>query len=133
MLQTLVLNNDIGFALSTGNWKKTAKLRLNKAGIGNYFRCGGFAEDGSSKTEILGKALEKCTHNSPGIRRERDIVSVGDRPSDAEAALTHGVPFIGINRNEHIFDGLDVKYIFQDYLDLDKFIETVDKIWNREV
>lgn len=124
-------SGNTGLALSTGNWESIAKLRLEKADIGKYFRCGGFGEDGYGKTAILGEALNRCQRLWPGLIRGRDIIYAGDRPADAEAAHAHGVPFIGINPDREIFRGLDVEHIFPDYRDFEGFMRAVEKCWRQ--
>ena len=129
VLEALAEMDGVGFALSTGNWEKVAGQRLAKAGIGKYFRFGGFAEDGYGKTAILGAALEKCRQAWPDLTGNDGVIYIGDRLSDAEAACTHGTQFIGINPDKHIFEGYDVEHIFPYYRDLDRFMETVIRLW----
>jgi hypothetical protein len=37
--------------------------------------------------------------------------------------------FIGIGTDKNQFEGLDVKHIFPDYLDLGGFVEVVEGMW----
>ncbi len=67
-----------------------------------------------------------------GSESNKDVVYVGDRPSDAEAARKHGTHFIGIGEDREKFDGLDVRYIFPDYRDLKGFVEIVEGMWGEE-
>ncbi|MBA7661247.1 hypothetical protein ES703_69262 [subsurface metagenome] len=129
VLEALAERDGAGFALSTGNWERTAKLRLEQAGMGKYFRFGGFAEDGHGKTVTLGAALTKCRKEWPDLKSNANVVSVGDSPSDAIAARTHGTHFIGIGTDTEKFDGLEVKRIFPDYQDLKGFVEVVEGMW----
>ena len=82
--------------LATANLREVAELILASAGLWHFFRCGGYAEDGSDKTAILGAAIARCqtvldTRLTPG-----DVVFIGDHPSDFRAARDHGTHFVGM-------------------------------------
>lgn len=133
VLEALAKGEGTGFALATGNWERTAKQRLEQAGMGKYFQFGGFAEDGYGKTVMLGAALERCKKAWPDIKSNTDVVYVGDSPSDAIAARTHGTHFIGIGMDKEQFDGLDVKHIFPDYRNLTGFVKALEGMWGVRV
>lgn len=46
--------------IATGESEKTARFRLEKTGMSNYFAFGAFAKDGKSAYDILSRALEKA-------------------------------------------------------------------------
>ena len=133
VLETLAQRDGTGFALSTGNWERTAKQRLEQSGMRKYFRFGGFADDGYGKTVILGAAIQKCRKECPDLKSNADVISVGDSPSDAIAAGTHGTHFIGIGQDTGELQYLNVEYIFPDYRDLKGFVKIVERLWNMEV
>lgn len=133
VLKALNKREDVGLALATGNLEQTAKLRLEKAGLWEYFRCGAFAEDGVNKIAILGEALTKCHKVWPDLRSNSNVIYVGDFPADAIAAQTNGIHFIGINHSAKRFHGLSVDHIHPDYLDLNGFLASLEQLWNPEV
>lgn len=132
MLETLHNREDISLALATGNLERGAKLRLEKAGLWRYFRCGAFADDGDNKTAILGKALLKCREVWPDLR-SNNVIYMGDHPGDAIAAHACGVHFIAINHFPKKFHGLKVDHMQPDYLDINDFITGLERLWGLEV
>lgn len=130
ILDVLDKQMNIGLALATANPKQIAKLRLKKAGIWKYFSCGAFAEDGKDKTSILDKALNRCRQNWQDFAQTKDAIFIGDHPSDAVAAQTLGIHFIGITTKPERFRGLTNAQLHQDYQDINAFLQHLERIWN---
>jgi phosphoglycolate phosphatase-like HAD superfamily hydrolase len=128
MLELLSSKRGTVLALATGNWERTAKIRLEKAALWRYFRCGAYAEQGTDKTHILQKALERCRQSWPDIKGNGSFVYIGDQCADARAAEVHSIPFIGIHKRVDTYLGFPAAYTCPDYLDLEGFIRKLDDL-----
>jgi phosphoglycolate phosphatase-like HAD superfamily hydrolase len=125
LLQTLADRQDIGLALATGNSKNVAELRLSEAGIHSYFQCGGYAEDGDTKSLILRQSIYRCCELWPGLT-ERNIIYLGDREGDSTAALENGTHFFKMAGRSPTTE----PYHYAHFLELDKFLSEIAHIWN---
>jgi len=117
-----------GLALATGNLESCAKIRLEKAGLWQYFGCGAFAEQGYNKTFIVEEAIKRSRQLWPEASTNGRFVYVGDLPGDAVAARIHGIHFIGVNRDDSRFTGLTVDYFCHDYLDKEKMLSIIEEL-----
>ena len=82
--------------MATANLREVAELILASAGLWHFFRCGGYAEDGSDKTEILGAAIRRCQAVLDARLAPGDVIFIGDHPGDFRAARDHDVRFVGM-------------------------------------
>jgi phosphoglycolate phosphatase len=124
----LLKSRETGLALATGNLEQCAKIRLEKAGLWQYFRCGAFAEHGFNKINILEEAIKRCRQLWPEVNTNGRFIYVGDNPGDAVAARIHGIHFIGIGGDINRFKGLTVDYFCADYLDKENFIMALERL-----
>jgi phosphoglycolate phosphatase len=81
------------FSLVTGNYERVARLKLARAGIGDWFPPGqgGFGSDAEDRSELPAVARARAG----GWARERTVV-IGDTPRDIACARADGVRVIGI-------------------------------------
>ena len=77
-------------SLVTGNLEPVARLKLARAGIGDYFPGGqgGFGSDHHSRAEL--PPIARARMSSPPWPRERTVV-IGDTPRDIACARADGV------------------------------------------
>ena len=129
VLDTLDRAN-VGLALATANPEQIARLRLEKAEIWKYFGCGAFAEDGKDKTSILSKALSRCRETYRDITSKESIVFIGDHPTDATAANTLGIHFVGINDQTERFQGPYNYQTYSGYRDINSLLQHLERLWN---
>lgn len=85
------LHTSWNLSLLTGNFRKSAFIKLKACGIEHFFKDGGFADDGFSRTDILSSYLKKQSI-PPG-----KAILIGDTPWDAQAALNCGIKCIGVS------------------------------------
>lgn len=86
-LKSLVPFQNVKVALCTGNFKRIALLKIEKAGLVKYFShpiVGGFGNNYESRTDILIDA-HKNAEKVFGIKFDR-FIHVGDSPEDVESA-----------------------------------------------
>lgn len=81
--------------LVTGNLSRIARRKIERAGIGEYFSVGAFAEDAGTRTELARIAAErarKLNLIAPGAR----ISLIGDHPNDVIAAKANNFQSIAV-------------------------------------
>ena len=81
------------FSLVTGNFEPVARLKLERAGIGEFFEPGqgGFGTDAEAREELPPLARERAG----GWPRERTVV-IGDTPNDIACARADGLRVIAV-------------------------------------
>ncbi len=81
------------FSLVTGNFEPVARLKLSRAGIGEYFPAGqgGFGTDAEAREELPPIARERAG----GWPRERTVV-IGDTPNDIACARADGLRVVAV-------------------------------------
>ena len=85
LVSSLNQKTDSLIGVATGNTEVGARMKLDRAGLSNFFSFGGFGSDAESRTDVIRKAisrgLKKITPDKP-----RTIFSIGDTPRD----IIHG-------------------------------------------
>ncbi len=88
---------------ATGNLRAIGQMKLEQAGLLNYFSVGGWSDEYEYRTDVFSGALEQiraATHPRAAI------CIIGDTPADVLAAASHGVPAIavatGVYTREHL-------------------------------
>jgi phosphoglycolate phosphatase len=93
LLVALRERGDILFSLVTGNYEAVARLKLERAGIGDFFPAGqgGFGSDSESR-DLLPPIARARAGDHP---RERTIL-IGDTPLDIACARADGVRVLAV-------------------------------------
>ncbi|KKP88556.1 MAG: Haloacid dehalogenase [Berkelbacteria bacterium GW2011_GWA2_35_9] len=107
--------------LVTGNTQKIAFMKLDKAGIGAYFKCGGFGDDSPDREKLVEKALERARDYSGSDISPHDIFLVGDTPKDISAAEKFGINTIAVATG--IYTQKELKETGADYV-----LETLENV-----
>ncbi len=91
ILDVLQANGHI-LGILTGNLEAIAKIRLEYAGIENYFVAGGYGSDNIIRSKLVDYAIQRYGKN---IDRS-EIYLIGDTPLDIKAAREASTGAIGI-------------------------------------
>lgn len=88
-------------ALVTGNLEPIARLKLRRAGLGEWFAQGpgGFGGDREDRAELPALARARAGDGAP-VKRA-DAVVIGDTPLDIACARADGVRCVGITTGPH--------------------------------
>lgn len=82
--------------IATGNVREAAQIKLERAGLWDRFRFGGFACDHRDRHRLVERAIERA-HEVAGQEVPPDqIVVVGDTPLDVAAARACGVRVVAV-------------------------------------
>jgi phosphoglycolate phosphatase len=103
--ETLKYLADRGATLgvATGNLELIGWIKVERAGLREWFRFGGFSDQFPVRSDLIGNAAKKArqlagTHAS--------VCVVGDTPRDIEAAHANGLPVIAVATGHFSFDEL---------------------------
>ena len=91
LLQRLDEHGEMLLALVTGNYEPIARMKLRRAGIGEFFPSGqgGFGSDHEQRAELPRIARRRAGHPEPWPREQ--TVVIGDTPRDIACARADGV------------------------------------------
>ena len=126
MLTRLCQLENLGIAIATGNWRRVAALKLRSAGIDVERVPMATSSDAVTREEIMKTAETMAMDLNHGQPFDR-VTYVGDGEWDAQASRNLNYQFIGITTKvpEAVFREYGAKAVFEDYSNLEKFIEAV--------
>jgi len=92
LLAWLSGRDDVRLSLTTGNFQAVARLKLKRAGVGQYFATGqgAFGSDSEDRAALPHIARKRAGHDGIEHPRARTIV-IGDTPRDIACARADGV------------------------------------------
>ena len=121
LLQHLKKTAGMHLGLLTGNWSKSAEIKLAHFDLWKYFEFGAYADDESDRNKLVPHALRRA-QELYGIAIARDRVYViGDTPRDIECARPHGAVAVAVATGEYSAAELrahEPDYLFEDFADL---------------
>ena len=89
--------------VATGNLESIGWIKVEVAGLRNWFTFGGFSDGFDRRADMIGHALA-LAHKAAGPRAS--VCVVGDTPYDIAAARAHGLPTIAVATGNCSFDEL---------------------------
>lgn len=85
----------VPLGLVTGNLSRIAWRKLTQAGLRQYFRFGAFAEDGSTRGELVRLAIRRA-RSQGWVAANTRIALIGDHENDIRAARENGIRSIAV-------------------------------------
>lgn len=89
--------------VATGNLETIGWIKIEAAGLREWFRFGGFSDDFPVRSELIGHAAAKARDLSGP---DASVCVVGDTPRDIEAARANGLSVIAVATGHYGFDEL---------------------------
>lgn len=96
-------NNGALLGLGTGNLETIGWIKIERAGLREWFRFGGFSDRFPVRSELIGQAAQKARELAGP---EATVCVVGDTPRDIEAAHANSLPVIAVATGRSSFDEL---------------------------
>lgn len=90
----------------TGNIESVARLKLDHAGLSEYFRFGAYGNEANSRTELVGIALRRAGALSGKQIETRNTFLIGDSPRDILCGKEAGVRTIAVASGPNSFETL---------------------------
>ncbi|MGH9599356.1 MAG: HAD family hydrolase [Terracidiphilus sp.] len=89
--------------VATGNLETIGWIKIEQAGLREWFRFGGFSDHFPIRAELVGHAARKARELAGGAA---SICVVGDTPRDIEAAHANSLSVISVATGRYSFDEL---------------------------
>jgi phosphoglycolate phosphatase-like HAD superfamily hydrolase len=89
--------------VATGNLEAIGWIKIEEAGLREWFRFGGFSDHYSVRSEMVGQAARKAREMAGQHAR---ICVVGDTPRDIEAARANSLAVIAVATGNYGYDEL---------------------------
>jgi phosphoglycolate phosphatase len=88
--------------VASGNLEAIGWIKIEKAGLREWFHFGGFSDLFPVRAELIGHAAQKARELAGGSR----VCVVGDTPRDIDAAHANSLPVIAVATGRSTFDEL---------------------------
>jgi phosphoglycolate phosphatase-like HAD superfamily hydrolase len=89
--------------VATGNLEAIGWIKIEQAGLREWFRFGGFSDRFAIRSELIGQAARKAREMAGEYAT---VCVVGDTPRDIEAARANQLPVIAVATGNFSFDEL---------------------------
>jgi phosphoglycolate phosphatase-like HAD superfamily hydrolase len=89
--------------VATGNLEMIGWMKVERAGLREWFRFGGFSDHFPIRSELIAHAAMKAREMAG---QEARVCVVGDTPRDIEAALANSLPVIAVATGRYSFEEL---------------------------
>jgi phosphoglycolate phosphatase-like HAD superfamily hydrolase len=89
--------------VATGNLEMIGWIKVERAGLREWFRFGGFSDRFPLRSDLIGNAAIKARELT---NAQATVCVVGDTPRDIEAAHANNLPVIAVATGHFSFDEL---------------------------
>lgn len=117
LIDSLSGRPDVVLALLTGNFRRSARIKLEYFDLWAPFRFGAFADDATDRNALVPVALGRAREAGHAPHADRVIV-IGDTPLDVECARAGGVRALGVATGSHSADELREAGAYEVFEDL---------------
>ncbi len=90
--------------VATGNLEMIGWIKVEQAGLREWFRFGGFSDNFPIRSELIAHAAAKARELAGA---QATVCVVGDTPRDIEAAHANALPVIAVATGRYTFDELN--------------------------
>lgn len=126
LLDALHQRHDVFLALLTGNFARSAQLKLEYFDLWRYFRCGAFAEDAEDRNQLVPIALERAAAHGARAPVSERVLVVGDTPLDVACAAASGARAIAVATgpaDAATLRACGANVVFEDLRDTNAFLQ----------
>ena len=99
-------SSGIVHGLLTGNFKPTARAKLEHFSLWRFFRIGAFGETSTVRADLAPAALADFTKKTGKKPAREDVFVIGDTPNDVLTARTHNLRSIAVATGNFSVDEL---------------------------
>ena len=127
LLEALGGRPDVVLALLTGNFRRSARIKLEYFDLWSPFRFGAFADDATDRNALVPVALARAREAGHAPHADRVIV-IGDTPLDVECARAGGVRALGVATGSHSADDLREAGAYAVFADLSETARVLEAL-----
>lgn len=106
IVDALSSRGDVLLGLLTGNIAAGARLKLRSVGLEDRFRLGAYGSDAERRDALPAVAVARARELTGVEFRGRDVVVIGDTPSDVTCGRSLGVLAVAVATGSHTADDL---------------------------
>src|SRR5262245_58635611 len=106
VLDEMQARTDVLMGLATGNVESGARIKLQRAGLNEYFSFGGYGSDAEDRTDLVRRAAERAARRHGSQIAGSDTFVIGDTPRDIEAGKRAGFKTVGVATGQYSVDQL---------------------------
>ena len=128
LLSELSDRDDVLLGLLTGNLERTAYLKLEAAGLADFFDFGAFGSDDANRNHLPSIAARRAADHTGQAFSGTDLIVIGDTPLDVACGDAHGTRTVGISTGRYDRAALEdagADVVFDDLSDADRFIRAM--------
>jgi phosphoglycolate phosphatase-like HAD superfamily hydrolase len=96
LIPALAARPGVSLGLATGNFAETARLKLKRAGLGEYFSFGGFGSDFADRLQLTRTALQRGYQRAGAFIPPEDCFLVGDTIHDIRCGRLLGLTTVAV-------------------------------------
>ncbi len=89
--------------VATGNLERIGRLKLQAAGLLEFFQFGGWSDALEQRSEVFHRAMNQARYH---VGCGTSIVVIGDTPADVSAAHANGLPVIAVATGIYTYEAL---------------------------
>lgn len=126
LLKKIKEKPELTCGLLTGNWEKSAYIKLAAFGIDQYFELGAFADDFSDRNKLVPVAVARMKQLKGYAPDSRMIFVIGDTPKDVACALANNAIAVAVASNLFNMKQLEMEgphFLLQDLSDTEKVMQ----------
>jgi phosphoglycolate phosphatase len=127
LIDALLQRDDAVLALLTGNFRESARIKLEHFDLWSPFEFGAFADDATDRNLLVPVALSRAREagHDPDVER---VIIIGDTPLDVACAHAGGVRALGVATGSHTAGELreaGAYEVFEDLSDTRRVLEAL--------
>jgi phosphoglycolate phosphatase-like HAD superfamily hydrolase len=113
----------------TGNYERTARIKLERFGLNHHFPFGAFGSDDGDRTRLPPVAVARAeTFSGRPIGLGRHVMIIGDTPLDVGCALANGATAVGVatgNYSQSELQEAGAHLVFEDLSETGSVVEAL--------
>ena len=120
LLDELTARPDVAVGLVTGNFIKSAEVKLGHFDLWRYFRFGGFGDDAADRNLLVPFAVDRARSCGLPELPMTDVIVIGDTPADVACARAAGATPVAVATGGSSVEELratGAEFVFRDLAD----------------
>jgi len=101
LLEAIQATPALFLGLLTGNWRRSAMMKLDYFGIRPYFPAGAFADDSEKREDLVAVVVERMLPFTGKMPDPSQVIVIGDTPMDVACAKPYGAKSVAVATGFH--------------------------------
>jgi phosphoglycolate phosphatase-like HAD superfamily hydrolase len=134
LVTALAAHESFGQAVVTGNFKVTARFKLEAAGLGDYLTIGAYGCDSPHRPDLPVFARERWQQSSGEFVEAEHCIVIGDTPRDIEAARHNRMKCVLVGTGRYPVEELGYYHpdaCLSDPSDTNSVLRLLSNLWTR--